>query len=204
MMRPNLAVAMAGRAHAVRHDLDYALSRASNLGVSTNHGHGRAAAMTIEHANAIRHELDDALQHAVPVDYERALYQVKIIEREWAVTKTARTSLDHASAIQRDLDYAAARAATLTTALTQIRAARRQRRIERGTSCTTRLLAAAVLLLPASDRVRYAEEYWSELQDLALAGNGGIRQLRYGLRQLRSAPSMSFALRSPRRRSAAS
>ena len=65
------------------------------------------------------------------------------------------------------------------------------------------LLAASVRLLPATDRARYAEEYQSELRDLAQAGGGRIRQLRYALRQLRGAPAMGFALRSPRRRSAA-
>ena len=67
----------------------------------------------------------------------------------------------------------------------------------------TRLLTVAARLLPPAERARYAEEYRSELWELAQAGNGRIRQLRYALRQLRSAPSMSFALRSPRRRSAA-
>ena len=64
------------------------------------------------------------------------------------------------------------------------------------------LLAAAARLLPTADRARYAQEYRSELWDLAHTGAGRIRQLRYALRQLRSAPQMGIALRSPRRRSA--
>jgi DNA-binding CsgD family transcriptional regulator len=63
------------------------------------------------------------------------------------------------------------------------------------------LLAAGAGLLPASDRARYAEEYRSELWDLAQAGAGRIKQLRYALCQLRNAFSMSVTLRSPRRRS---
>ena len=47
-----------------------------------------------------------------------------------------------------------------------------------------------------------AEEYRSELWELALVGDGRIRQLRYALRQLRRAPSMGFALRSRHRGSA--
>jgi hypothetical protein len=65
------------------------------------------------------------------------------------------------------------------------------------------VLAAAVRLLPAADRARYGEEYRSELWELAQSGYGRMRQLRYALRQLRSALPMSFALRAPRRRGAA-
>ncbi len=65
------------------------------------------------------------------------------------------------------------------------------------------LLTAASRLLPAGDRARYAEEYRSELWDLAQGGAGRLGQLWYALRQLRSVLPMSLALRSPRRRSAA-
>lgn len=65
------------------------------------------------------------------------------------------------------------------------------------------LLAAAVRLLPESDRTRYTEEYRAELWDLAQAGAGRIRQLLYALCQVRSAHQMGVALRAPRRRSAA-
>jgi transcriptional regulator with XRE-family HTH domain len=65
-----------------------------------------------------------------------------------------------------------------------------------------RLLAAAVCWLPDDDRVRYAEEYRAELWDLAQAGAGRVRQLRYALSQLRNALPTAFALRSVRRRSA--
>jgi hypothetical protein len=65
------------------------------------------------------------------------------------------------------------------------------------------LLAAAAYLLPATDRARYAQEYRSELWDLAQSGAGRPRQLRYALSQLRRVVPMGFALRSPRRRGAA-
>ena len=78
-----------------------------------------------------------------------------------------------------------------------------QRRARPVAPSATRLLTAAACLLPAAERVRYADEYRSELWELAQAGDGRIRQLRYALRQLRSAPSMGLALRSPHRRSAA-
>jgi hypothetical protein len=65
------------------------------------------------------------------------------------------------------------------------------------------LLVVATRLLPIADRVRYFEEYFSELWELAQAGHGRARQLRYALRQLLNAIPMGLALRSPRRRGAA-
>lgn len=82
-------------------------------------------------------------------------------------------------------------------------AAVRQHRDRRVALSATRLLTVAARMLPAAERARYAEEYRSELWELAQADAGCIRQLRYALRQLRSAPSMGFAVRSQRRRSAA-
>jgi hypothetical protein len=58
-------------------------------------------------------------------------------------------------------------------------------------------------MLPAGDRARYAEEFGSELAEIALAGGGRFAQLAYAARQLRSAPRLRADLRSPRRRSAA-
>jgi hypothetical protein len=66
------------------------------------------------------------------------------------------------------------------------------------------LLTVATRLLPVADRPRHGEEYRSELWDLAQAGAGRLGQLGYALRQVRSAPRTGLALRSPRRRGAAS
>jgi hypothetical protein len=63
---------------------------------------------------------------------------------------------------------------------------------------TARLLAVAALMLPGEYRTRYAEEYLSELRDLAQSGDSRLSQLRYAVRQLLSAISMSRSLRSPR------
>ncbi len=65
-----------------------------------------------------------------------------------------------------------------------------------------RLLSYAARFLPAVDRARYAQEYRSELWELAQSGVGRRGQLRYALRQLLRVPPMGFALRSPWRRSA--
>lgn len=78
-----------------------------------------------------------------------------------------------------------------------------QRKVKGIAPWAASLLAAAVRLLPAADRARYAEEYLSELWDLAQSGARRRRQLGYALRQFRSAPLLGFALRFPRRRGAA-
>lgn len=78
----------------------------------------------------------------------------------------------------------------------------RRRKSREVVPSATGLLTAAVRLLPEGHRNRYSQEYRSELWDLAQAGAGRVGQLRYATRQLRSAPQMRFALRSPRRRGA--
>lgn len=76
-----------------------------------------------------------------------------------------------------------------------------QRRARRVPSSAAGLLATAARLLPAADADRYAEEYLSELWELAESGAGRLRQLLYAVRQLLRALPMRFMLRSPRRRS---
>ena len=84
-----------------------------------------------------------------------------------------------------------------------IRRDRAQRETGRVTYSAARLLKVIVQLLPAADRPRYAEEYRSELWELARTGAGRSGQLGYALRQLRSAPRTGRALRALRRRGAA-
>jgi hypothetical protein len=66
-------------------------------------------------------------------------------------------------------------------------AALRQREATRVTPTAGRLLATAARLLPAVDRARYAEEFRSELWDIARAGAARRGQLRYACQQLVSA-----------------
>ncbi len=66
-----------------------------------------------------------------------------------------------------------------------------------------RLADVASFLLPAADRTRYSEEFLGELWDLAVSGEGRLRQLLHALRQLCSILPLRFALRFPRRRNAA-
>lgn len=80
---------------------------------------------------------------------------------------------------------------------------RRKPRARRVAPSAAGLLRGAARLLPAGERARYAEEYRSELCDLAQSGLGRVRQLRYGLRQFLRVLPMGFALRSARHRTAA-
>jgi hypothetical protein len=73
---------------------------------------------------------------------------------------------------------------------------------ERVTSSAVHVVNAAVRLLPLVDRPRYAEEYLSELRELAHSGGGRLRQLPYAFRQFVHVIPMNSALHSPRRRGA--
>jgi hypothetical protein len=92
--------------------------------------------------------------------------------------------------------------ASLTAALplTRVRGSRESRQVA---PSAAGMLAVVACLLPPADRARYAEEFTCELQELARSGAGRWRQVRYARSQLRSAPQMRFALRTPHRRSVA-
>jgi hypothetical protein len=87
--------------------------------------------------------------------------------------------------------------------LASSRAAARMQRSIRDAPAWVAWLLAAVRLLPAADRARYAEEYRSELWDLTRPGAGRLRQLGYVMRQLVRILPMCFVLRAPRHRSPA-
>jgi hypothetical protein len=63
-------------------------------------------------------------------------------------------------------------------------------------------VAGAAVRLPARNRARYAEEYRSELFELAAAGEPRRRQVLFALRLLQTAPVLRLELRAPRRRKA--
>src|SRR5258708_4888130 len=100
--------------------------------------------------------------------------------------------LDHdpVIALDRDLDFARALALALALAhdlsLARTAGDRGQHGPGRVAPSAERLLDAAARLLPAADRARYAEEYRSELREIAHSGRSRRRQLRYASRQLAS------------------
>jgi hypothetical protein len=83
-----------------------------------------------------------------------------------------------------------------------VRALAAPRRPGRVTASASRLLTAAARLLPAADRARYAEEFRSELWELARAGEPRRRQIGYAARQAASSLRLRAELRAPRRRKA--
>jgi hypothetical protein len=78
------------------------------------------------------------------------------------------------------------------------RAAARMQRSIRQVPALAAWLLAAVRLLPAADRTRYAEEYRSELWDLTRPGAGRLRLLGYVMRQLLRILPLCCVLRAPR------
>jgi hypothetical protein len=60
----------------------------------------------------------------------------------------------------------------------------------------------AARLLPARHRARYAEEYRSELFELAAAREPRRCQVLFAVRLLRTAPTLRLELRAPRQRKA--
>ncbi len=120
--------------------------------------------------------------------------------------------LDHdpVIALDRDLDFARAPARALALALAlahdlslaRTAGDRGQHGPGRVAPSAERLLDAAARLLPAADRARYAEEYRSELREIAHSGRSRRRQLRYASRQLASSVPLHAELLTPRRRKA--
>jgi hypothetical protein len=159
--------------------------RAPCLARDLRHIHSRA--LGDDHEVACR--LIRALNLARDLDYN--LFRARALSVSRNVARADARNLDQAL-----VDYTASRH-SLTAGMYEPREARRIG------SWATGLLAAATRLLPAADRARYAEEYQSELWDIAQDGCGPVRQVRYALRQLICAAEMSGALRSPRRRSPA-
>ena len=115
--------------------------------------------------------------------------------------------LARASAVARelasDLAGARARALALASASGLDPSFWRKPAGVRPTPTASRLLVAAVRLLPTGDRTRYGEEYQSELSEIAESGASRRRQLLYAGRQVRSAWHLRVELWAPRRQGAA-
>jgi hypothetical protein len=176
------------------------LARGLALAVDANPGYALSIAGEIADAVSRATELDlllDTGLGSLSADLANACFHAEGLARVLARSQD-RVRVRHRVLVRlriRDLESNLGRAGNIVGVAT----APARRRVMPSAG---RLLAAAVWVLPAADRARYADEYRSELWELAQAGAGRIRQLGYALRQLRSAASTGFALRSPRRRSA--
>ncbi len=187
-------------ASALARDLDSARARAlaSDLADDLDSARARALDLTGDPGHELVRDLDRA----------RALVQVRT--RTLALADALDSAHTHAIALEFELGhghhlaFALDRAQTRALRLASVYVlAAEQHGAEGVAPSAASLLAAAASLLPPANRARYAEEYLSELWELAQCGAGRLRQLQYALHQLRGALPTSFALRSPRRRSAA-
>jgi hypothetical protein len=111
--------------------------------------------------------------------------------------------LDRALALARGLARDLDRASAIAGLLTSGGSIRGRREASRVVPAAGRLAAAAARLLPAQERARYAEEFRSELWEIAHAGGRRWAQLAYAARQLVAARRLRAELRVPRRRGAA-
>jgi len=166
---------------------------------------GRTRIKDLNEASDVVSELTSALGHARDRDPALAYAHTLVSDLNFDLgldialyrSRVLTSALNNSGFIRTaDVDLACALVRFLE------RTVRRQHGAAWGTPVAGRLAVAAAQLLPAADRARYAEEYQSELWDLAQAGAGRIRQLRHVLRQLASGILTRRALRSPRRRSA--
>ena len=140
---------------------------------------------------------DLALDLALARDLDRRRAGARELARDLGRARGRARDLTQDRDLARDLAGNLDRALGLRHGL-----ARGQRRAKHVVLPAAHLVAVAARLVPAADRARYAEEYRSELWDLAHTGAGRWPQLRYALRQLCNASRTSSALRAPRRRSA--
>ena len=79
---------------------------------------------------------------------------------------------------------------------------RERARTRRVAPSACRLVAVAAWLLPAGERVRYGEEYRSELHDLVGAGAGRRKQLGHAVRLVVRSVPLRLAVLAPRREKA--
>lgn len=192
-------------------DLAFALAR------DRDHGSALARARDrnreYELARALARELDHANTLAVELRRARGLDPARVREVSFTLARAhARARaldlprirvLDRARALVRDLDRHLDRASTLVGDLAHSLACDSERTPREPMLLAGRLLAVAAWMLPAGDRHRYREEFWSELAEIASAGGCRRAQLGYAIRQVKSASwSLRAELRAPQRRGA--
>lgn len=175
---------LADRARALADTLDRALAS------------GRADTLASDFVTALACDISEIEVRAREISRSNARSSRNIAKR---VNNKARAVAQYLGLVEMEFGGVSSDAHQLAWTLER---AQGRRKAKRAAPSAAGLLTVAARLLPVADRARYAEEYLSELWDLAQCGVGRLRQLQYALRQLRSALLVSFALRSPRRRGA--
>ena len=157
------------------------------LSLHRDSGHRGGAADTLDSLGYIYQQLGDLVQ--AQAHYGQAIEAYREIGTSFGETHS-QARLGDVLGLEDDSRTARA-------------AAQGQHRVGRVAPSAARLLAVVAGLLPADDRDRYAEEYRSELWEIAHAGQPRRRQLHYAFRQVVSFPRLCAELRVPRRRGAA-
>lgn len=143
---------------------------------------------------------DRDLARALHLEVDRILAHERDFARDLGRDLDLFVSISLGRELARDFARARDLALRLASALDSTSTSGRDSKARRVAPLAAGLLVAAARLLPAADRIRYAQEYQSELIELAWSGVGRWRQARYALSRIHGAPQMRFALRSPRRR----
>jgi hypothetical protein len=204
------------------HDIDLACLRALSIEADLRRAVGAAVelinasprarssrANLVEETNrarALAREIESALGRAriafpdIDIDIDIALASALTLTRERVLTRDRARNID--PGLDRDLAFLRDRADDLVGELSRINliwAGGGQPAGKRAVPLARKLLEAAVILLPASSRTRYAEEFQSELAELAIAGARRLRQLTYAVRVITAVPQLRGDLRTPRR-----
>lgn len=194
-----LAQADTGELHG---DLDRAHAMASDL--QRDHALGRHLtrdlASDLDRARNRTRDLIRTLNRARSIDQARTRAPVSDFDRGRTATDGLTYACNLASDLHLLLSSIIDRVSGVHMTLKHPSVAAKENRSRRVTRPAARLTNAAVGLLPRRDRDRYAEEYRSELTDLATAGAGRWQQLIYAGRLLARTVSLRSALTQRRRR----
>jgi hypothetical protein len=178
------------------HDIKRAL-----LAVATAHGNGRRSFWALNHAIGIAEDLTSVLDF---VDHSEAIGYCQDLDRAVAEVLARSSTLPGDPTID-NLTTVAFKIGELRDILGTLPANEDDGGCRLGKDAAwsaRRLVQIATRLLPGRDRARYAEEFRSELWDLA--GAGRRQQILYAARQLLRAAHLRIELKAPHRSKAPS
>jgi hypothetical protein len=178
------------RAHALASDLHRHLHRDS-----AGHGLRRDLASELDGGRNRVRDLASTLRRARSLDGERRALPCSDLDRARTATDGLACACDLASDLHDGLVRTLDRVNGLQRAVNRTSVApKEQETCRRVIRPASRLTVAAAWLLPRGDRCRYGEEWRCELAELAAAGAGRWRQLKYAVRLLSRTGSLRLAL----------